>query len=215
MKVLVFGASGMVGTEVLHKIIEDERFEKVISIGRSHVDVESPILQQIVHDDFMNYRDLQNYLAESDICFYCLGVYQNQISKQDFWKITVDYLDALLSTLEKVNTEITFCLFSAQGASPNEKSLFRFGNAKGRAEMRLTKSAIKKKYIFRPGFINPGRKAAFSGVSLMFFQFIYKIFPALGIDAIDLARVMIHVGVAGGTKVVFENRDLREISKKI
>jgi len=129
--------------------------------------------------------------------------------------ITVDYLDSLISSLERVKPEITFCLFSAQGASPDEKSIFRFGNAKGRAEKRLTESMLKEKYIFRPGFINPGRKSAFSGIALMFYQFIYKIFPALGIDAFDLAKVMIHTGVAGSLKSVFENKDLKEIAKEI
>lgn len=215
MKVLIFGASGMVGTEALHQTLDDERIEKVISIGRSQVDVASPKLKQIVHDDFLNYQEVKDSLAESDVCFYCLGVYQNQVSKPDFWKITVDYLSALLSDLEKVNPSITFCLFSAQGASPNERSLFRFGNAKGRAEKDLTNSAILKKYIFRPGFINPGRKAAFSGISLTAYQFVYKIFPSLGIDAIDLAKVMIHVGINGRKNVIAENSDLRKISQII
>jgi len=86
--------------------------------------------------------------------------------------ITVNYLDYLLSSLEKVNPGITFCLFSAQGESPGEKSIFHFGNAKGRAEKRLTKSALKKKYIFRPDFINPGRKSAFSGAALIVYQLV-------------------------------------------
>jgi len=215
MKVLIFGASGMVGTEVLQQVLEGERIEKVISIGRSQVNIESPKLQQIVHDDFLNYQDIKDYLAESDICFYCLGVYQNRVSKQDFWKITVDYLSALLSDLEKVNPSITFCLFSAQGASQDERSLFRFGNAKGRAEKELTNSTLNKKYIFRPGFINPGRKAAFSGVSLTVYQFVYKLFPSLGIDAMDLSKVMIHVGISGRQDVIVENSDLRKISQII
>jgi len=215
MKVLVFGASGMVGTEVLHQILDDKRIEKVISINRSHLDIESPKLQQIINDDFMNYQELEGYLIEPDVCFYCLGVYQNKVSKQDFWQVTVNYLCALISTLEKVNPKITFCLFSAQGASPDEKSIFRFGNAKGRAENSLTKSTIRKKYIFRPGFINPGRKSAFSGFALKFYQFLYKIFPSLGINAIELARVMVHVGITGQEKVIFENSDLREISKNM
>jgi hypothetical protein len=102
-----------------------------------------------------------------------LGVYQNQVSKREFLTITVDYLDSLLGLLETVKKGITFCLFSAQGASPDEKSIFLFGNAKGCAEKRLTKSTIKNKYIFRPGFINPGRKTAFSGITLMFYQKLY------------------------------------------
>ncbi len=215
MKVLVFGASGMVGTEVLHQILNDKSIEKVISISRSHIDVESPILEQVIHGDFMNYQDLKCYLVESDVCFYCLGVYQNKVSKQDFWQVTVDYLCALIGTLEKVNPKIIFCLFSAQGASPNEKSVFRFGNAKGRAENCLTKSIFRKKYIFRPGFINPGRKLAFSGFALMCYRFLYKIFPFLGVDAINLAKVMIYVSKTGQEKVIYENYDIRKISKII
>jgi len=215
MKILVFGASGMVGTEVLHQLLDDERFETVFSINRSTINIDSPKLQQIIHDDFMNYHKLEGYFVESDMCIYCLGVYQNKVSKQDFWKITVDYLASLVSSLEKVNPAITFCLFSAQGASPDEKSIFRFGNAKGRAEKRLTKSMLKEQYIFRPGWINPGRKSAFSGVALMIYQFIYKMFPALGIDAFDLAKVMIHTGVVGSSTRVFENKDLKRISKEI
>jgi len=91
MKILVFGSTGMVGTEVLHQILDDERIEKVFSIGRSTIDIDSPKLQQIIHDDFMDYHKLEGYFIEPDMCIYCLGVYQNKVSKQDFWKITVDY----------------------------------------------------------------------------------------------------------------------------
>ena len=214
MKAIIFGASGMVGTEVLHHVLEDDRFEKVFTVGRSVLDIESPKLRQVVHKDYMNYSELEEYLAEADICFYCLGVYQSQVQKQEFWKITVDYLEALINELVKINNTIIFCLFSAQGASPDEKSIFLFGNAKGRAEKRLTDSNIESKYIFRPGFINPGRKSAMAGFALKIYQFLYKIFPVTGIDASDLAKFMIHISINGGSKAVYGNRDMRKLLTK-
>ena len=79
----------------------------------------------------------------------------------------------------------------------------------------MIKSTLNKKYIFRPGFINPGRKTAFSGVALMLYRVIYKVFPALGVGSINLAKVMVQVGVTGREQVIFENRDLREIAINI
>jgi len=72
---------------------------------------------------------------------------------------------------------------------------------------------LKEKYIFRPSLINPGRKSAFSGIALTLYQFIYKMFPVSGIDAFDLAKVMTHTGVAGSSKNVLENKDLKKIIK--
>ena len=121
----------------------------------------------------------------------------------------MNFLESLVNELSKINSNIRFCLFSAQGASPNEKSLFLFGKAKGRAEKRLTESGINNIFIFRPGFINPGRRAAFKGVVLKVYQAIYKIFPSIGIDALDLANAMIRVGLEGGDKIIYENDEIR------
>ena len=212
MKVLIFGASGMVGIEVLFQTLEDPRIDKVVSIGRSKMEIGSEKLTQVVHHDYLDYSDLQSYLSEADVCFYCLGVYQTKVSKDIFWKITVSFLESLVNALSKINPNIRFCLFSAQGASPEEKSLFLFGNAKGRAEKRLTESGIRNVSIFRPGFINPGRKAAFEGVMLKLYKAIYKLFPSIGIDAPDLANAMIRVGLEGGTKTFYENSEIRMLS---
>lgn len=110
---------------------------------------------------------------------------------------------------------ITFCLFSAQGANQRERSPFLFGKAKGRAEKRLSNSAIKTKYIFRPAFINPGRKSATSGLGLWAFKAFYMLFPFIGIDAVDLAKTMIHVGLNGCDVKVLENRDIRNMAKRL
>jgi hypothetical protein len=43
----------------------------------------------------------------------------------------------LVGVFEQLNKNVRFCLFSAQGASPSEKSFIRFANTKGRAENTL------------------------------------------------------------------------------
>jgi len=205
----------MVGVEVLHQLLSNEKTEQVVSIGRSASGIKHPKLREIKHQNFLNFSSLEKNFSESNVCFYCLGVYQTRVPKDRFWEITVDYLRALIRTLERVNKKITFCLFSAQGADQSERTPLLFGKAKGRAEKKLLESGVKKVYIFRPGFINPGRKSAMKGLSLWAIKPFYKIFPFIGIDAFDLAKVMIYVGVNGSEINVFENKSLRKLAEEI
>ena len=201
----------MVGGEVLRLCIDDTSISKIVSIGRRPTGLSHPKLEEITHDNFLDFSTVASHLKGVDICFYCIGVYQNDVDKDTFWRITCDYQEALLKQLEQEAPGCIFCLFGAQGASPEEKSWFRFGNAKGRAERMLLDSALSgKKYIFRPGYIHPsrdlGRKSAYAMIS-----FLYRLFPSMGIDAIDLARVMIETGLHGSDQTLFENSDLRRL----
>lgn len=140
----------MVGSETLNYCLKQDRFNNVLVFGRSSTNVTHPKLNGIELKSFFDISLFEKEFSKIDICFYCLGVYQGQVSKEKFREITVDYLDALLTTLERVNPEITFCLFSAQGADPEEKKPFLFSKLKGRAEKRLLNSTIQKNIFFDP-----------------------------------------------------------------
>jgi uncharacterized protein YbjT (DUF2867 family) len=215
MNAIIFGATGMVGIEVLHACFDDDRIDSVVAVSRSSTGVNHPKLREIQHRDFKDLSSLENELAGADICFYCIGVYQGKVSTEMFWEITVDYISALIATLERVHPDITFCLFSAMGADPSEKRSVLFAKAKGRAERLLMESGISNHYIFRPGHIKPGRRTANSRIPLWLGNIGYALFPSIGIDAVDLARVMIHVGLVGNEKRMFENKDLRHVAKEI
>jgi uncharacterized protein YbjT (DUF2867 family) len=210
MKAVIFGATGMVGGEVLEQCLADDKIESILTIGRRISGADHPKLREIEHSNFLDFSALQSELSDADVCFYCLGVYQAQVSKDQFWEITVDYLDALVRAFERVNNNnVRFCLFSAQGASTSERSPIRFANAKGRAENVLRKSKLAAKYIFRPGYIMPGPRSSNVTLSAKLFEPIYRLFPMIGIDAPELARVMVDVGINQHEKTVFENRDIR------
>ena len=209
MNVLIFGATGMVGSEVLAQCLAEEKIETVLTIGRRRTGIQHPKLREIEHDDFLDFSALHVELSRIDICLYCLGVYQAQVSKAQFWEITVEYLRGLIDAFERSNRAVRFCLFSAQGASTSEKSPLRFAKAKGRAENILMSSALSETHVFRPGFIMPGPRRKNATVSARLFEPIYRLFPAIGIDAPRLAEVMIDVGVRGHDKIILENSDLR------
>lgn len=74
-------------------------------------------------------------------------------------------------------------------------------------------SELKTKYIFRPGYINPGEINPIKMWSVMIFKPIYKLFPFSGIDAPDLAKVMIHVALNGNETTMLKNGHMRTIAK--
>lgn len=211
MKALLFGATGMVGGEVLRLSLDDDRITRVISVGRRASGVEHQKLSEIIHTDYEDYTAIEEELTAADFCFFCIGVYQNDVPADVFWRITCDYQDALVSVLEKVAPNVTFCLFGAQGAKPDESSWFRFANAKGRAERLLFTSKLKKKYVFRPGYIHPSREMSSKKLSYQFMGPVFRLFPGIGITAKELAYVMLRIGIEGGKKTVFENGEMRDL----
>lgn len=212
MKAIILGATGMVGSEVLLYCLNHSVITEVVTIGRNSSGLTHSKLQEIVHSNFMDFSDVERQFKSADIFFYCVGVYQGQVSKEAFWEITVEYFGAFIRSLEVANPNTSLCLFSAQGADPKEKSIARFANAKGHAEAMLSASKIKHQYIFRPGFIAPGKIVTQNTLSVRIFRPIYKLLPFIGIDAPDLAKVMVNVGLAMGANHVFENRQMRELS---
>jgi hypothetical protein len=85
----------------------------------------------------------------------------------------------------------------------------RFAKAKGRAENLLRGSKLAEKFILRPGYINPGPNHLNRTISAKVFEPIYRLFPAIGVDARVLAQAFVDVGMQGHEKMILENRDLR------
>ena len=154
----------------MEQCLANDKIQNVLTVGRRKSGIEHPKLKEVEHGDFLDYSALEAELSQVNLCFYCLGVYQTKVSKEEFWEITVDYLKAIIGTLERTNSNVRFCLFSAQGASTSERSPIRFAKAKGRAENILLASELSEKYVFRPGFIIPGSQKKNASVSLRLFE---------------------------------------------
>ena len=148
-----------------------------------------------------------------DICFYCIGVYQNAVPKDVFIKITYDYLRKTVKAV--ASKSLTFCLFSTQGANP--KSRILFAEWKGKAENALKSSAFKKIYIFRPGYISPRARrkspTLYEPIFELLFPILNFVVPNYCITAENLAKAMVKTAVNGSKKTIFENKDIRLISQ--
>ena len=209
MHLLLFGATGMVGHEVLHLALADPRIDKVTTLGRRPTGVQHKKLTEVVHADQLDLRPVAETLGRADLIVYCVGVYQNAVPKDEFWRITCDYLAHLLAELKRLGKDPVFCLMGAEGADPSERTPFRFGKAKGRAERFLMESHLTRKYIFRPGYIEPGQVPSRSTIPEWLSRPLFKLIPALGIEAVNLAKVMLETGLTKPAQVLYTNRDMR------
>lgn len=216
MKILITGATGMVGQHVLSQLLEHTEVCSVLSIGRSLTGIDHAKLTETELSDFLNINQLKHQLSDLDACIHCLGVYQNQVSKEDFYTITCDYQKALTEVLEETSPNLTFCLFGAKGSDPSGKSSITFAQAKGRAENLLNMTSFPKKYIFRPGYIKPTGNRQPAGwmyrLAIPISNVGFKLFPTIGISDADLAQAMVNLALKPKlTSQVFENSEIKEL----
>jgi nucleoside-diphosphate-sugar epimerase len=214
--VLITGATGMVGSQVLALLLEDPTVNTVLSLGRRELGLAHKKLTEIVCPDFNDLSHLEGQLGDIDICFHCLGVYQNQVSRDKFFEITCDYQESLTDILEKESPDLTFVLFGASGADPSGESRATFRRGKGKAEAQLWKTCFPQKYIFRAGHIHPtGDRLPYGEIykaSLPLLERLLQFFPNQGSTDAELARAMVVVGLSGKADCgIFESRHTRRV----
>src|SRR6266446_1827203 len=90
MKVILFGATGMIGQGVLRECLRDPGVERVVTVGRAAADVTNTKLRQIVYDDLWNYGPIEALLVDFDACLFCLGVTSAGMSEADYTRVTYD-----------------------------------------------------------------------------------------------------------------------------
>ena len=83
MKVIVTGATGMVGKGVLLECLDNEQFSEVLSIGRRSLNMDHPKLKELIHKDFSDFSSVEDALKGYDACYHCMGVSSASFSKED------------------------------------------------------------------------------------------------------------------------------------
>jgi uncharacterized protein YbjT (DUF2867 family) len=157
MKVILTGASGMVGRGVLLECIDHPKVEKVLSIGRTKLDLDHKKLEELIINDFTDYSDVEASLNDYDACFFCLGISAIGKSEEEYRHITYDYTLALAKAVAKVNTNVSFIYVSGAGTDSTEKGRNMWARVKGKVENDLLKMGFSKAFMFRPGAIIPER----------------------------------------------------------
>ena len=155
MKVIIFGATGMVGQGVLRECLIDPGVESVLSVGRSPTGQQHPRLQEILHDNFFDFSAIEKRLTGYDACFFCLGVSSLGMDAERYRHPTYDLTMAAATTLAKLNPGMVFTYVTGRGTDSTEQGSLMWARVKGKTENDLLKLPFKAAYMFRPAGIQP------------------------------------------------------------
>jgi uncharacterized protein YbjT (DUF2867 family) len=147
VKIVVFGASGMVGQGALRECLLDPEVDSVVTVGRSALATADPKLQHVVHADFGDLTPIAAQLADADACFYCMGLTSAGLTEAEYTPVTHDYA---LEAARVVGG--TYVYVSGEGADAEGKTMW--ARVKGRTENELL-ALDRRVFVVRPGFIQP------------------------------------------------------------
>jgi uncharacterized protein YbjT (DUF2867 family) len=219
MKVILFGASGMVGQGVLRECLLDPEITQVLSVCRTAGEQRNAKLEEIVHKDFTDYSAIEGRMAGYQACFFCLGVSSAGMNEKVYTRLTYDYALAAALVLVKLNPQLTFLYISGQGTDSSECGRTMWARVKGKTENDLLKLGFKSAYMLRPGFIQPlhGIKSRTKFYNILYlllgplFPIFKTFFPRQVTTTRELAQRMITIAKQGAPKSVLENSDLHAI----
>jgi hypothetical protein len=220
-KVIITGATGMVGKGILLECLDHESISEVLVIGRSSIEMEHPNLKELIHKNFSDFSNEKNNLAGYDVCFYSLGISAQGLSEEQYTKITHDYTLALAKVLFKLNPEMTFNYVSGQGTDSTEKGRTMWARLKGKTENNILNLGFKQAFAFRPGMILPlkGIKSKTKSYQFMYdyFMWLVKGIKALApnsvVNTTQIGLAMINSMLKGYDKKVLTPKDIIALSK--
>lgn len=220
LKVIITGATGMVGEGVLYECLHHPEVEKVLVISRKPCGYSHPKLTEIIHDNFSDISSLSDRLTGYNACYFCLGVTALGKSEAEYTRLTYTLTLNFAATLASLNSEMTFCYISGAGTDSTEKGRTMWARVKGKTENDLMKLPFKQVYNFRPGGIEPFLPLKPSQTYYKTYKYLGWLFslmkvitPNMVITLKDLAAAMINASLIGYPKNVLEMRDMKALAK--
>lgn len=219
MKILIFGATGMVGQSALRECLLDTGVTEVVTIGRNPTGQASPKLREITHGNLLDYAAVEDRLTGFDACFFCLGVASTGMSEADYSRTTYDIPLAAAATLLRLNPGIVFVHVSGAGADSSEQGRVMWARVKGKTENALLRLPFKGVYVLRPGAIRPmhGIKSRtltyriIYGLIAPILPLLERRLPQYVTSTEQVGKAMLVLARAGSEKRILECADINRL----
>lgn len=220
MKVVLFGATGMVGQGALIECLRDPAVESVLCVGRRKTGRTHEKLRELVVADVSDASAIGEDLVGHDACLFCLGVSSAGMREEDYRRITYDTTMAVADALLARNPALTFVYVSGAGTDSSEHGRVMWARVKGETENTLLRMPFKAAYMFRPGYIQPldGIRASTRGIRMLYAIFgpLYplwkRLLPRYVTTTRRLGRAMIRAAAHGAAKRVLETADINALA---
>jgi uncharacterized protein YbjT (DUF2867 family) len=219
MKVILFGATGMVGQGVLRECLLDQDVELVLSLGRAATGQHHAKLHEIVQKNLTDLSEIGAQLSGYDACFFCLGVSSVGMTEPDYRRITYDLTLSVARILAARNPNMTFIYVSGTGTDSSERGRSMWARVKGETENALLRLPFHAAYMFRPGYIHPLHgvvpKTRWIAVTYAVIGPLYPVFKTLFPKSVttteQMGRAMLRVSRQGYPKTALESSDINSL----
>ncbi|MET3807993.1 uncharacterized protein YbjT (DUF2867 family) [Nakamurella sp. UYEF19] len=215
VRVVIFGATGMVGQSVLRQCLLDDRISAILLVGRSHADVADPKVTQVVHQDFLDFSSLSTELTGFDACFFCLGVSANGMTEPAYRRVTYFITMAAGRELAELNPDMRFLYISGAGTDSTEHGRLMWARIKGETENAVLALPFHG-YALRPGYIQPMHGVRTKNrlyrnlyrLTGWVYPVLTRVAPKYVIASDQLASAMINIAADGSPLRILESVDL-------
>ena len=215
MRLLLFGATGMVGAGVLQEALAEPEVQEVLSIGRRSSGVSHPKLRELLLDDLFAFEHVERELTGWDAAIWAVGISSVGLDEAAYSRVTEELTLRWAGALLRLNPTFSFCYCSAMGADGPGM----WPRVRRRVETALQAMPFRHAGCVRPGLIEPGpgiRSSvrlyqAFIVVARPFFPLVVRTMPWLATTSERLGRAMLRVVQGRADRFILEPRDINRI----
>lgn len=216
MKILIFGATGMLGQGLIHACLSYPAVEHVLLVLRQPTVITDPRIEQLVHQDFFHWADVEHRFAGFDACLFAVGATAVGKSEAEYHHLTFDLTQAAALAVFRHSPQAVFEYISGQGTDSTEKGRSMWARVKGATENMLRAIPFRAVYCFRPGYIQPmqGIRSRVGWYNLVYtglgwgYPLWRRLAPGLITSSEELGCAMLFVAANGWHTPVLETRDI-------
>lgn len=219
LKILLTGATGLVGEGVLLACLEHPGVAEVLVVGRRSCNRQHPKLREFLTPDFLALTGEEPQLVGYDACFYCAGITSRGMSEAAYTRITYDTALHFAQVVLRANPSLVFCHVSGAMADSSEKGRIMWARVKGRAENALSRLPFRGVYHFRPGLMQPmaGQRNVVGHYRLIatLYPLVRRFWPSQACTLREVAQAMIACTRHGNPSTRLEMSEIQRLAQTV
>jgi uncharacterized protein YbjT (DUF2867 family) len=218
LRIILFGASGMVGAAVLSECLKDPKVKAVLSVGRKPCGMSHAKLKELLIPDLFKLESSRQKLKGYNVCLFTVGASATGLNEEGYTKINHDLPIKTAKLLLKLNKTMSICYVSGGGTDSTEKGPIMWARVKGRTENDLFKLPFRAAVMFRLGGLQPlkGFKSSTKLYRVAYdligplIPLLVKLFPQWVTTPERLGRAMLRAARGESSKNILESKDIHE-----